>query len=96
MTLSGHESVSNQRRWLIFLLYLAGMAMLMWRAVDLQVLNRDFLQGHGDARALRTVEIPAHRGMITDRNGEPLAISTLHSFPWTPFSWLAENYQVYI
>ena len=82
MTMSGHESVSNKRRWPILLLYLAGMAMLMWRAVDLQVLNRDFLQGHGDARALRTVEIPAHRGMITDRNGEPLAISTPVNSIW--------------
>jgi len=82
MTVSGHESVSYKRRWVILLAYLAGMAMLMWRAVDLQVLNRDFLQGHGDARALRTVEIPAHRGMITDRNGEPLAISTPVSSIW--------------
>jgi len=82
MIVSGHETVSHKRRWLILLSYLAGMAMLMWRAVDLQVLNRDFLQGHGDARALRTVEIPAHRGMITDRNGEPLAISTPVSSIW--------------
>ena len=49
---------------------------LLWRAVDLQLLHKDFLQGQGDARHLRVVSIPAHRGMITDRNGEPLAIST--------------------
>ncbi len=59
---------------------LSGMALavvlLAWRAVDLQVRDKDFLQGQGDARYLREVVIPAHRGMITDRNGEPLAIST--------------------
>ncbi|MGO2581129.1 MAG: peptidoglycan D,D-transpeptidase FtsI family protein, partial [Halomonas sp.] len=42
----------------------------------LQVIDRPFLQSQGDARTLRHEAIPAHRGMITDRNGEPLAIST--------------------
>lgn len=50
--------------------------VLVWRALDLQVLDRGFLQDQGDARHLRELVIPAHRGMITDRNGEPLAIST--------------------
>ena len=49
---------------------------LLWRAVDLQVLNNDFLQDQGDARHLRVLATPPHRGMILDRNGEPLAIST--------------------
>ena len=56
--------------------------LLVWRAVDLQVVNRDFLQGQGDARYLREVADPAHRGMITDRNGEPLAISTPVDSVW--------------
>ncbi|MCP5143789.1 MAG: penicillin-binding protein 2 [Gammaproteobacteria bacterium] len=55
---------------------------LVWRAVDLQLLTRDFLQDHGDARHLREVEIPAHRTMIADRNGEPLAISTIVKSVW--------------
>jgi len=50
--------------------------LLVWRAVDLHVFNKDFLQSQGDARYLREVSVPAHRGMITDRRGEPLAIST--------------------
>ena len=58
------------------------MLLLMWRALDLQVLNKDFLQEHGDARALRVVDIPAHRGMILDRNGEPLAVSTPVNSIW--------------
>jgi len=85
-----HQSGSSNRRGLLLILYVAGMVLLMWRAVDLQVLNRDFLQSHGDTRALRTVEIKAHRGMITDRNGEPLAISTPVSSIWaTPRKVLA-------
>ncbi len=55
---------------------------LIWRAVDLQVLNRDFLLNQGAARFLRDVEIPAHRGVIRDRNGEPLAISTPVDSVW--------------
>jgi cell division protein FtsI (penicillin-binding protein 3) len=49
---------------------------LVARAVHLQVLDKDFLNKQADTRHLRTEKISAHRGMITDRNGEPLAIST--------------------
>lgn len=62
------------------LLVLGGLALaalvLVWRAVDLHVVRKDFLQGQGDARYLRVVSEPANRGMITDRYGEPLAISS--------------------
>ena len=49
---------------------------LLGRAFDLQVVNNDFYQAQGDARFLREIPIPTSRGMITDRNGEPLAVST--------------------
>ncbi len=49
---------------------------LVARAVYLQVLDKDFLNQQADTRHLRTEKISAHRGTITDRNGEPLAIST--------------------
>ena len=51
-------------------------ASLLARAVQLQVFNKDFLNQQADTRHLRTERISAHRGTITDRNGEPLAIST--------------------
>lgn len=70
------------RRWFLLGIYSICMLALLLRAVDLQVLNNDFLQDHGDARALRVVKIPAHRGMITDRNGESLAISTPVNSIW--------------
>ncbi len=49
---------------------------LLARAVHLQILNKDFLNDQADSRHLRTEAITAHRGTITDRHGEPLAIST--------------------
>lgn len=55
---------------------------LVWRALDLQVLDKEFLQGQGDARHLRVLEQSAHRGMLLDREGEPLAISSPVASVW--------------
>ena len=55
---------------------------LVGRAFDVQVLNNDFYVRQGDARALREIPIPTSRGMITDRNGEPLAVSTPVESVW--------------
>ncbi|NYT71717.1 penicillin-binding protein 2 [Halomonas sp. QX-2] len=62
----------------MFIMLAIGLAsaILIGRITLLQVIDRPFLQSQGDARTLRHETIPAHRGMITDRNGEPLAIST--------------------
>lgn len=49
---------------------------LVARAVDLQLVRNEFYQKQGDERFLREIEIATSRGMITDRNGEPLAVST--------------------
>ncbi len=43
--------------------------------VNLQILDRQFLQGEGDKRSVRRESIPAHRGVIFDRNGKILAAS---------------------
>jgi len=55
---------------------------LLARAVQLQVINTDFLNQQADTRHLRTERISAHRGSITDRNGDPLAISTPVDSVW--------------
>ncbi len=60
----------------------AAALVLVGRALDVQVLGSDFLQDQGEARYLRTVTLPAHRGMITDRHGEPLAISAPVESVW--------------
>ncbi len=49
---------------------------LVGRAVDLQLVDNDFYRQQGNERFLREIEIPTSRGMITDRNGEPLAVSS--------------------
>jgi len=68
-------SYIGRRRTLLGMLSIALFALVV-RAVDQHVLETDFLQHEGERRHLRVVEMPAHRGMITDRNGEPLAMST--------------------
>ncbi|HAJ89237.1 MAG TPA: cell division protein, partial [Pseudomonas sp.] len=69
-----------------FRIVLALLALLVgviaWRIVDLQVMDQGFLKGQGDARSVRHIPIPAHRGLITDRNGEPLAVSTPVTTLW--------------
>ncbi|WP_411832975.1 peptidoglycan D,D-transpeptidase FtsI family protein [Pseudoxanthomonas mexicana] len=49
---------------------------LVGRAAYVQLVNNDFYQRQGDARFLREIPIPTSRGMITDRNGEPVAVSS--------------------
>lgn len=49
---------------------------LIARVVDLTILKQRFLQHEGNARVMRTLDTPAFRGMIVDRNGYPLAVST--------------------
>jgi cell division protein FtsI (penicillin-binding protein 3) len=55
---------------------------LIGRAVDLQLIDNDFYRQQGDARFLREIPIPTSRGMITDRNGEPLAVSSPVESVW--------------
>ena len=57
-------------------LLLAGMTVVAGRAFYLQGLNTDYLQGKGDAVANRNLTLPAHRGQVSDRHGQLLAIST--------------------
>ena len=63
----------------ILIILLIGLVI---RLVDLSVFHRHFLLAQGDARSLRTITIPAYRGMISDANADPLAISTSVSTVW--------------
>lgn len=74
-------SLARWRVWLVGAGLVLLSAILLWRLASLQVLPHaeqgfEFLQGQGMARTLRTEPISAYRGVITDRNGEPLAVST--------------------
>ncbi len=68
----------KQYRWRFYVIILGLLILLgilIARLVDLNVIQRSFLLKQGQARVLRKVTLPSYRGMITDRNGEPLAIS---------------------
>ncbi|MBS0576380.1 MAG: penicillin-binding protein 2 [Proteobacteria bacterium] len=80
--------------WVGGVMGLAALALVA-RAVDLQFIDRDFYQAQGDQRFLREVPIATTRGMITDRNGEPLAISTPVESIWGNPEELAEHADKY-
>ncbi|STX50700.1 transpeptidase involved in septal peptidoglycan synthesis (penicillin-binding protein 3) [Legionella busanensis] len=78
MKKNGHRS----RLAAISIFFIMIFSILAWRILDLTVLHRQFLKGQGDARSLRVQDIPAYRGMITDRQGIPLAVSTPVQSVW--------------
>lgn len=64
-------------RLIVVVVFFIVFAMvLLYRLLSLTVLDSDFLRNQGNARSLRILTIPSFRGMIIDRQGEPLAIST--------------------
>jgi cell division protein FtsI (penicillin-binding protein 3) len=75
------SSFTVRRRALISALCLMLLAVV-WSAFDRHVIETEFLQNEGERRFLRVREIPARRGMILDRNAEPLAVSTPVATVW--------------
>lgn len=83
---SSRQSPSRKRnplgpsaRWrmiLVRMILILGLCALIGRIVWLQVLDHEFLQEQGNARTIRVETISANRGVIMDREGEPLAVST--------------------
>jgi cell division protein FtsI (penicillin-binding protein 3) len=71
------------------------LALLVGRVLSLQIIDTErgyeFLQDQGAMRSVRTAEIPAYRGVITDRRGEPLAVSTPVISIWANPSVLAKS-----
>jgi cell division protein FtsI (penicillin-binding protein 3) len=80
-----NDAQATSYRWrsgVILGLVVLGAVGLVARAVELQLLDHGFLASQGDARSMRVVKIAAHRGAITDRNGEPLGVSTPVDSVW--------------
>jgi cell division protein FtsI (penicillin-binding protein 3) len=84
---AGHQ---RWRHWLVLVALGAGGVALLARAVYLQVIDQEFLEKQGDARILRVAKLSANRGMILDRNGEALAVSTPVDTVWADPRKLAE------
>lgn len=69
-------AVDMWRFYLMWGLVLIFFVVLVARAFYVQIVNKDFLQNKANAKILRTEKLSAMRGVISDRNGVPLAIST--------------------
>lgn len=67
---------TRRRLQLLLAVFGLGCSSLVVRAIDLQYLDKAFYQQQGDARFLRDLPMAVSRGMITDRHGEPLAVSS--------------------
>ncbi len=70
------------RFYLILSLITLIVIALISRVFNLAILDQHFLRQQGDERVLRLVSTPAFRGMIVDRHGLPLAVSTMVYSVW--------------
>lgn len=76
MSADVHASRFGGRRATI-LAFFGLLGLVLWgRAFQLQILDAGFYQRQGDVRQIRTLPLAAHRGMLLDRNGEALAVSS--------------------
>jgi cell division protein FtsI (penicillin-binding protein 3) len=73
---TGQVELPRWRARVLLAVLMLVLFMLLVRGIYLQGFHNDFLQQEGSARYGRVIDISAHRGKITDRNGEALAIST--------------------
>lgn len=89
--MSGAMGMSSRfRAWLVLLALALSMGSLATRAAWLQIFHADYLQRQGNSRYLRVVKDVQPRGMILDRNGEPLAVSTPVDSIWAQPEILAQ------
>ena len=86
----GVREVGSWRLATVLCVLALGAGIVLARAFELQVVQRDFLTAEGNKRALRTVTVPAHRGAVRDRRGEPLALSAPVESLWVIPSELLE------
>jgi len=77
---------SSWRYYFIVMLIITVIGLLLYRLSHMQTVEYNKLKKEGDNRSERTLTTTAYRGMISDRNGKPLAISTPVDSIWVdPF-----------
>lgn len=78
-----HDSAVAPWRFMLLLGFiLVGFTGLVARTAWIQIIQPDRLRQEGDMRSLRTTADPSDRGMVTDRNGEQLAVSVPVQAVW--------------
>jgi len=79
-------NTGSRRFYVVAAVLLVGALLVLGRVAQQQIISgeegKDFLQAQGKARSLREEPMLALRGMITDRHGEPLAVSTPVTTLW--------------
>jgi cell division protein FtsI (penicillin-binding protein 3) len=75
------KSFALRYHWVIAFLVLLFL-FLLFRMVQLTLYDRSFLEKQGNARSMRIIALPAFRGTIRDRFGEPLAMSVPMESIW--------------
>lgn len=91
MSTRAARGIPRLRVALVLGLFGAVLSLLAARAVYLQVVHADYLQNQGNQRHLRLVKDNSHRGMILDRAGSPLAVSTPVDSVWAHPATLMEE-----
>ncbi|HXH03907.1 MAG TPA: penicillin-binding transpeptidase domain-containing protein [Candidatus Competibacteraceae bacterium] len=84
--------MTSRPQLVLALLACAAVGMLS-RAAYLQLFHKDFLQDQGSDRYMRVLEVPALRGMIVDRHGDPLAVSSPVDSVWADPGTVLEHRQ---
>lgn len=87
------KTPSVARLWFVLGVLGVMLLLLAFRAFDLHVLQHEFLANQGEKRNLRSEPLAAHRGVIYDRTGSPLAVSTPVTTLWGNPSELVEHRQ---
>jgi cell division protein FtsI (penicillin-binding protein 3) len=90
----GQRLIAGLKAWrygTVLSVFLLVVATLAWRLVDLHVIDQEFLSQQGDVRTIRVERIDAHRGVVTDRYGESLAVSTPVQTVWANPSEVAAD-----
>ncbi len=70
------------RFYLILLFVFSAFALLIGRIAYIQIIQPDNLIKQGDLRSVRAKTLHSARGIISDRNGEPLAVSVPVDAVW--------------